>query len=152
MKALSIKQPWVYAILHEGKDIENRSWNTAYRGWLALHASGRPNRYAIFPRGVRVTDLHTLDYSAICGVAGVLDVVPNSRSKWFEHPDDGATNYGWVLGSVTALRFPIRCNGGATPKIAKGSRNCHSLWSKPAATREWVRRKESGMSCGSRVE
>jgi len=26
MKALSIKQPWVYAILNEGKDIENRSF------------------------------------------------------------------------------------------------------------------------------
>jgi hypothetical protein len=26
MKAMSIKQPWVHAILHEGKDIENRSW------------------------------------------------------------------------------------------------------------------------------
>jgi hypothetical protein len=25
-KALTIKQPWVHAILHQGKDIENRSW------------------------------------------------------------------------------------------------------------------------------
>jgi hypothetical protein len=26
MKALSIKQPWVWAILNVGKDIENRTW------------------------------------------------------------------------------------------------------------------------------
>jgi hypothetical protein len=42
MKALSIKQPWVHAILHEGKDIENRSWQRSFRGWLALHASAHP--------------------------------------------------------------------------------------------------------------
>ncbi len=26
MKALSIRQPWAWAILHAGKDVENRSW------------------------------------------------------------------------------------------------------------------------------
>ena len=30
MKALSVKQPWVYAILREGKDIENRSWQRSF--------------------------------------------------------------------------------------------------------------------------
>ena len=44
MKALSIKQPWVHAILREGKDIENRSWQRSFRGWLALHASAQPQR------------------------------------------------------------------------------------------------------------
>jgi hypothetical protein len=51
MKALSIKQPWVHAILHEGKDIENRSWRRDFRGWLALHAAAQPRRNAVFPRG-----------------------------------------------------------------------------------------------------
>ena len=111
MKALSIKQPWVYAILREGKDVENRSWSTTYRGWFALHASGQPRRDANFPRGVRFPDLDTLDYSAICGVARVVDVVTKSRSKWFWQPHDGSTNYGWVLARATALKAPIRCNG-----------------------------------------
>jgi hypothetical protein len=52
-----------------------------------------------------------LDYSAICGVARVVDVVTNSRSKWFWHPDDGSTNYGWVLVNATPLKTPIRCKG-----------------------------------------
>ena len=54
MKALSIKQPWVHAILCEGKDIENRSWQRTFRGWLALHASAQPQRDADFPNGIRV--------------------------------------------------------------------------------------------------
>jgi len=111
MKALSIKQPWIYAILREGKDIENRSWKTDYRGWLVLHASGRPRRDAAFPRGIRTPDLDALDYSAICGVARIVDVVSKSRSRWFWRPDDGSTNYGWVLSNPTALKTPIPCNG-----------------------------------------
>jgi len=60
MKALSIKQPWVHAILHEGKDIENRSWQRSFRGWLALHASAQPDHNARFPREHRVPDLGSL--------------------------------------------------------------------------------------------
>lgn len=111
MKALSIKQPWVHAILHEGKDIENRSWQRSFRGWLAIHASGQPRREARFPRGHQVPDLATLDYSAICGVARVVDIVTKSRSKWYGRPDDGSTNYGWVLANVKVLKKPIPCKG-----------------------------------------
>lgn len=38
MKALSVRQPWAWAIIHAGKDIENRTWATNYRGPLAIHA------------------------------------------------------------------------------------------------------------------
>ena len=31
MKALSVKQPWAWAIFH-GKDVENRDWPTNVRG------------------------------------------------------------------------------------------------------------------------
>jgi hypothetical protein len=48
MKALTIKQPWVHAILHEGKDVENRSWTRKFRGWLAIHAAATPSRHAAF--------------------------------------------------------------------------------------------------------
>ena len=38
MKALSIRAPWWFAILHFGKDIENRTWATNFRGTVYLHA------------------------------------------------------------------------------------------------------------------
>ena len=111
MKALTIKQPWVHAILREGKDMENRSWQRGFRGWLAIHASAQPRRNAAFPRGHRVPDLATLDYSAICGVARVSNIVTKCRSKWFWRPADSSTNYGWVLTNVKALKKPIPCKG-----------------------------------------
>lgn len=40
MRALSIRQPWLWAIFHGGKTVENRDWaGCDYRGPILLHAS-----------------------------------------------------------------------------------------------------------------
>lgn len=41
MKAISIRQPWAWAILHAGKRVENRDWRGApsYRGPILIHAA-----------------------------------------------------------------------------------------------------------------
>ncbi len=111
MKALTIKQPWLHAILWEGKDVENRVWKRDFRGWLALHASGTPRRDAVFPKGIDMPDLKDLPFSAICGVARVDDIVTRSTSKWFWRPRDGSINYGWILKDVIPLKTPIHCTG-----------------------------------------
>jgi hypothetical protein len=38
MRALSIRQPWAWLIVHGFKPVENRDWATDYRGPLAIHA------------------------------------------------------------------------------------------------------------------
>jgi hypothetical protein len=40
MKALTVQQPWAWAIFH-GKTIENRTQQWSYRGPLAIHAGAR---------------------------------------------------------------------------------------------------------------
>jgi ASCH domain len=37
-RALTVKQPWANAIIFDGKDVENRSKPTKYRGQLYIHA------------------------------------------------------------------------------------------------------------------
>jgi hypothetical protein len=37
-KALTVKQPWAWAIIHGDKDVENRSRPTKHRGRLYIHA------------------------------------------------------------------------------------------------------------------
>jgi hypothetical protein len=39
MRVLTVKQPWAWAIIHGGKDVENRGRNLAgdYRGLVAIH-------------------------------------------------------------------------------------------------------------------
>lgn len=41
MRILTVRQPWAYAIIHLGKDVENRTRNIAgaYRGPVAIHAA-----------------------------------------------------------------------------------------------------------------
>lgn len=39
MKALTLTQPWAELVANGAKKIETRSWSTAYRGPLAIHAA-----------------------------------------------------------------------------------------------------------------
>lgn len=39
MKALTVKNPWAWSIINAGKDVENRSKPTNYRGQLYIHAA-----------------------------------------------------------------------------------------------------------------
>lgn len=38
VRAITVRQPWAWAIAHGGKTVENRSRGTAYRGTLLVHA------------------------------------------------------------------------------------------------------------------
>jgi hypothetical protein len=111
MKAISIRQPWVHAILKQGKDIENRSWKRSFRGYVALHASAKLQHGAIFPRGTKAPHLNTFSLGAICGVARVVDIVTKSRSKWFSKPTRTYPNFGWALADAISLKKPIPCKG-----------------------------------------
>lgn len=107
LPALSIRQPWCWAILHAGKDIENRTWTTAYRGRLLLHAGKAAHRngvdylddvdYLEEVHGLRPPD--DLDRGGIVGVAQLVDVVTRSASPWYQGP------YGFVLRDVRPLAF-----------------------------------------------
>ncbi|QOC27295.1 hypothetical protein IC744_06870 [Microbacterium hominis] len=48
MRILTVRQPWAYAIIHGGKDVENRTTNIAgaYRGAVAIHAGAREDTSA----------------------------------------------------------------------------------------------------------
>lgn len=47
VKVLSVKNPFAYSIIYGGKDVENRTWNTDYRGRLYIHVSGEPEPFPI---------------------------------------------------------------------------------------------------------
>ena len=106
MKALTIKQPWVHAILHEGKDIEIRSWQRSFRGWLG-YPCVRPTHmrccFSPWTACSRPRHFGLLRHLRRRPCGGDRD---QELLKWFWRPDDGSTNYGWVLADVTALRNP----------------------------------------------
>jgi hypothetical protein len=85
MIALSIRQPWAWAILHAGKDIENRKWTTTFRGPLLIHAAktlydtsqerDRTRAWVWRRFHVKVPLDDDLPRGGIVGKANVVDVV-----------------------------------------------------------------------------
>jgi hypothetical protein len=104
MKVLTVKQPWAWLIIHGGKDIENRTWRTPYRGPLVIQASSRPQpRMREFCDQVAnrfgVTLPAEFQYGGAIGVVDVVDCVRSDSSRWFEGP------VGWVLANPRPLPF-----------------------------------------------
>lgn len=91
MRAITVRQPWAWAIIYAGKDVENRTRNIAggYRGLLAIHAGLRdddagwasidPDRYPIDPlKAVR----SLLRFGGVRGaIIGVVDLVDMHHCK-----------------------------------------------------------------------
>lgn len=119
---LSLQPPWWWAVLHLGKDIENRPWSTRFRGRIWLHASrayvhrsviddlwyiqrivpgcqtkileaGHPHRFLRAHGGT------------IVGSVEIVDCVTESASPWF------SGKYGFVLANPIALAEPVVCRG-----------------------------------------
>lgn len=117
MKALSILQPWAHAIIHLGKDIENRDWRTQVRGTVAIHAGkriddGEAKIFAELYARINGDDFSNVppfkgkfEYGSIIGVADIVDCVSAHPSKWFYG------KWGFVLKNPRALKTPIPFKG-----------------------------------------
>jgi hypothetical protein len=105
MLALSIRQPWAWATLHGGKDIENRRWRTEVRGRVLIHASKTMTKLDLYyfhasDAGRKcLPDLTDLFYGGIIGSVEIIDCVMQSKSPWFAGP------YGFVLRNPVTLPF-----------------------------------------------
>src|SRR5712692_9771862 len=101
MKAISIRPPWAWAILHANKDVENRTWKTNIRGTIAIHASqtmGRPYYDSAVEEiknaapGANVPQYEAMARGAIIGLADLVSCEEHTKSKWHE-----PNHYGFVL-------------------------------------------------------
>ena len=128
MKALTVKHPWAWAIIHGGKDVENRSRPTKYRGLLHIHAGKAMDFDAFtFPalqaaeqeyvgRGVGAFDeINQIDLSTCGDVIGTVEVV--GCHSWREcGPVEGMCSawamedyYHWELGNAQPVEsFPVQ--------------------------------------------
>ena len=87
MKALSIKQPWAWLIIHGGKDIENRTWHTKFRGRFLVHAAQgmTSNEFTnaflyCHDRGLTMPDRDDMLRGGIIGTVELIDSVVTSDS------------------------------------------------------------------------
>lgn len=127
MKALSVRAPWWWAILH-GKPVENRDWYTGVRGRVALHASkfwrideisddwedvkdmgAKDNLHLPLPVGNEAArNLYTAMRDAggcIVGTVEIVDCVRHHPSAFF------VGEYGFVLRNPVTLPKPVPFKG-----------------------------------------
>lgn len=138
MKALTVQQPWAWAIMHGGKLTENRTQNWKYRGPLAIHAGVRWSdrggeselvadawmHHGPIDELIRVPideqlDADSFAFGAILGTVDLVDVHPDTRcckpwgeSEYVEH--GGSTRRlvtHLVLENPRPLVAPIPCKG-----------------------------------------
>lgn len=95
--AISIRQPYVEAILRGIKKKEFRSRPTHVRGVVYLYASRKDGDYDSYRRQIKAApgDLPT---GLIVGTVEITDCV-------YMEKDDG---FGWVLKNPRRLRLPLR--------------------------------------------
>jgi len=112
MKALSIRQPWAWMIANGHKDVENRTWNTHFRGEFLIHAAKGMTRdeYAIAEalaedQGVSLPRFAELERGGIVGQAEITHCVSGSSSPWFFGP------YGHVYTNPVEFKEPIPFKG-----------------------------------------
>lgn len=132
LRILTVRQPWAWAIIHGGKDVENRVRNIAgdYRGPTAIHAarsygplSGdqttlaramREHWYERFDQEHRFVEPWHSVRGAIVGVVDLVDVHHDDRdrdrgfqcSEWAE-----IDAYHLVLANPRPLSEPIPFKG-----------------------------------------
>lgn len=110
LRALTVRQPWAWAIVHGGKDVENRTWPTSYRGRLIIHAGGKLETEALAVVESRsdaaVPASDEFVRGAIIGTVELVDCVRDSDSVWAQ-PD----HWHWLLRQPRPLRTPYPCVG-----------------------------------------
>lgn len=110
MKALSLMQPWAWAVVRGIKDIENRKWATKFRGELLIHASMRWDpigAIVLRENGVEPPSEKDLAFyfGAFVGKVTVIDCVRWHPSKWFFGP------WGFVLENPVEFKSPVAYPG-----------------------------------------
>ncbi len=108
-----MRPPYSDAIVHFGKDVENRSWKTAYRGPLAIHAGRRLDQVGVaVVEGIAGVSLpHRLYGGGVVALVELTDV--HSPADCWVHGQGGCSRwaesgaYHWVLADVRPLRDPF---------------------------------------------
>ncbi|GHT65427.1 hypothetical protein FACS1894110_07270 [Spirochaetia bacterium] len=90
MKTLSIRQPYATLVCRGIKTVENRTWDTKYRGKLLIHASGKP---LAWPELKYMTTTFVKDYKKYYGYDHFPKSTPNSIKGYIRFLNEIITFY-----------------------------------------------------------
>ncbi len=107
MKALSIKQPWAWAIANGLKTIETRKWCPNHRGDILIVASLKPDKllleWLVEQRGKEI--LEQVEYGKAIAIVELVDcrtMVKGDAKAAMCEPYPGA--YSWFLEDARKIK------------------------------------------------
>jgi hypothetical protein len=115
VKALSLRQPWADLAVCGQKTLELRTWQVAYRGPLAIHASKTVHLEACQALDM---DPRKRTTGALIGTVDLVDIIQvdaeTYQARQSEHlaagfinmPENGQPLFGWILANPRRLEKP----------------------------------------------
>jgi ASCH domain-containing protein len=119
MLAVSVRQPWAWAIARGHKAVENRDWDTRFRGALAIHASLRVDLDSPESPAIRAAHWDPDDPAAAIG--GIVAVVRLSGVCTAAMPG----SVWWGSGPTPEP------DAGPAPALGTGEACACGAWAKP---------------------
>jgi hypothetical protein len=124
MKALTIKQPWAWAIAEGLKKYETRSWKTPYPGFVAIHAGRGLDEAEQFMIASDVklmkilkahqVEIKNLPFGFVVAVARLVECYKTGSALTMTLDADELTlgdfrseRYAWKLAWVSKLARPV---------------------------------------------
>ena len=103
IKVLNIAQPNAHYIMFDGKNVENRTMTSSYRGTIAIYASKTYQKSLFEDQEITKEDC---SFGCIVGFADIVDCiveeeVTKKTKEWFCGP------YGYILENIRPLKEPI---------------------------------------------
>lgn len=104
-RVLTIRQPWAWLIVNGHKDVENRSWDTKFRGRFIVHAAAGidPEYEAVRLKaarmGIEIPPRERIERGGIVGAVELVETVTTLESPWWDGP------VGFVLRAAKKLPF-----------------------------------------------
>lgn len=114
MRAITLYQPWASLIADGRKTFETRSWDTRYRGPIAIHAGQRVDAEYAVACGYKPEGLPRGAIVAVARLVGIItteqaqrtfdDTMPFARAREeFSHGDYSLGRFAWELADVRAI-------------------------------------------------
>lgn len=137
MKALTIKQPWATLIALGEKQYETRSWQTKYRGKIAIHAGKTIDKEACqYPEIKQALNKHgivllsQLPTGAVIAVADLTNCfqVVKDHDDFAETTGDIISEHEYPFGDYTEGRFAWKLEKVTVLEQPFSAKGQLSLW------------------------
>ena len=109
IQALSVRQPWAWAIVAGYKDVENRTRRTNFRGPLLIHAGAAIDPVGfqfLWEMGLHKALPENLLQGGLVGMIEVVDCTRSHESYWA-----APGHWHWVLSEPKEFRNVLPCPG-----------------------------------------